>query len=118
MGYLILFFLLLIWGTGSYSISRFGLKAGSIGIATMIYFVLIASYVIGLLHNIGLYNTSRFSVGILLTYLLVATMICFYLVLLSFITGWLIPVWKSSINRNGVQDSDARVNSEKMMIDF
>jgi len=56
----------------------------------MIYLVLMTSYVIGLFHDIGLYNTNRFSVWILLTYLLVATMICFYLVLLSFVMSSLI----------------------------
>ncbi|WP_339727836.1 hypothetical protein [uncultured Gimesia sp.] len=95
MAYLIFFFLSLLWVTGSYGVYRCGLKAGGIGITAIVYFVFIASYVVGLFQNIGLYNTGQYSTWLLLTYLLVATMICFYLVLLSLITGSLIQTLKS-----------------------
>jgi hypothetical protein len=115
MAYIIFFVLILIWVTGSYGIYRFGLKAGCIGTAAMIYVVLMTSYVVGLFHNIGLYNTSRFSVRILLTYLLAATMICFYLVLLSVMTGWLIPAWKSQKICCSIRQTSGRSVQKAMM---
>lgn len=105
MAYLILICLILLWVAGSQLICWWGFKVGSIGTTAIIYFVFIASYVVGIFYNIGLYNTNHFSVWILLTYLLVATMICFYLVLLSLITGCQIQILKSQETSSDVRNA-------------
>lgn len=105
MAYLIVFCLILLWLAGSQLIYWWGFKVGSIGTTAIIYFVFIASYVVGLFHNIGLYNTTQFSMGVLLAYLVVATMICFYLVLFSLITGYQIQILKSQETSSDVRNA-------------
>lgn len=91
MSYLILFFLCLLWAIGNQCFSRLGMKRGIISLTVVTYLSFLTSYLADLLYNYSLDHTNRFSMTILISYLLVATMISFFMVTLSLITVYLIP---------------------------
>ena len=91
MAYLILLFLVLLWGVGNQCFIRMGVKLGILSLTAVTYSCFLVSYLVGLFYNISLYNTNRFSMMILISYLLIATMISFFMVTLSLITAYLIP---------------------------
>jgi len=91
MAYLILGFLVLLWAVGNQCFTRMGVKRGIVSLTAVTYLSFLISYLAGLFYNFGLYNTNRFSTTILISYLLVSTIISFFMVSLSLITAYLIP---------------------------
>ncbi|MCA9004320.1 MAG: hypothetical protein KDA70_03525 [Planctomycetaceae bacterium] len=103
MVYGIFLVLLCLWGTGSQCLSRLGLKAGSYCLTGMIFGCFGLSYLVGLFYNFGLYNTNHYSSLILLTYLLVALMVSFFLIPLSLIAALYLPATSLRIDERSEQ---------------
>lgn len=91
MVYCVFLVLLFLWGIGSQCISRFGLKTGSLYLTGVTFAGVLTCYLVGIFYNFGLYNTEQFSAIVLLSYLLAAILICFFLIPLSLAATFYLP---------------------------